>query len=332
MVKKIVCEFPNFENATKAWSRTAKCYTSNWPQDFFPVILEGENCYATDVWRALQDPDCVGISGLSVGHGNSCITTVQNYDEDFWCGSENNALLKNKYFNKVSCLVGKGLLPDMVKYGLGCGCGEVTEYWIYTNWAQDPCKDVIRYFVIANFAFDLALMNGATGGEAYQIMLNEYENQAKIVEPIDPDMADTIRYDAKNRKFFGDPNWRIQPPSPQEQKYSGTQTGETKLSGKGVVLDCLMILQIGKVPIPVPLTIDLRDSFFSVRFEGSHSGILKESKYQGTQTGNAEAELGGEFPVVIWIGNRPIVGKLTLKQAYKLSGTYQGEHSGQVST
>jgi len=331
MTKKIVVELPNFENATKAWSRVAKCYVSNWPQGFFPIVLEGTNCYADDVWKALEDPDVIGISGLSVGHGNSCVTTVQDYDEDFWCGSAKNSLLKNRFFNKVSCLVGKGLLPDMVKAGLGCGCGEVTEYWLMTNWAQDPCKDVARYFVIANFAFDLALMNGKTAGEAYQAMLNEYENQAKTVENIDPDLADLLRYDAKNRAFFGDPNWRIgPPPPPPEQQYSGTQKDAGVFSCKGVVLDAALVLPIKGVMIPIPMTIDLRDQFFLFEAKGRHEGTIKQGKYQGKEEGTMTVTLAGSIPVTIWIGKRPILGVLKLKESWKLLGDYSGEHSGKI--
>ena len=155
---KILNEFPDFEDATWAWSRVAILFTQEKHGDFEYVNLQGKNCYAKDVWEALKDPEIRGISGLSVGHGKSCVTTVQDYDEDFRCGAQQNILLRGRYFNKASCLE-DDLVEDLVQhFGLSCGCGEKTEYWIVTNKASDPRQDPIWFFIDANFEFDRALI------------------------------------------------------------------------------------------------------------------------------------------------------------------------------
>ena len=221
MTWKLIVELPDFERATHVWTQCALNFLNEKYDGFEYVVLKGDDCVPSKVYDALRDPQAIGISSLSVGHGRDCESTVQNYLTDFSCGNENNILLKNKFFGKCSCLVGKGLLPDLANnYGLGAGTGEITEYWIVTNGLGDE-RDPCYWFVDANFEYDRKLMQGHTAEEAYQAMLQKYEENAKKFDESDPETASYLRYDAKNRKHFGNPQWNIPnlPPPPPTQPH-----------------------------------------------------------------------------------------------------------------
>ncbi|RSN72700.1 hypothetical protein [Candidatus Methanodesulfokora washburnensis] len=217
---KIVVELTNSDPATACWTAVAEQFLDEKYEGFEYVALKGNDCIPEKVYDALRDPSAIGVSGLSVGHGSDCETTVQNMIPDFSCGNPNNILLRGKYFNKCTCLYGKGGLPDLVNnYGLGCGCGEVTEYWIVTNKTGKKWQDPVTYFIDANFEFDRQLMQGKTAKEAYDAMIAKYKQHAEYWKDKDPETARLLNYDADNRPFFGDPNWavgNIPPPPPTE--------------------------------------------------------------------------------------------------------------------
>jgi len=282
MTLKFVTELPDFETATSAWSRVAKLFINDVEEGFEHIVLEGNNCYRANVHNALKQEGTIGISGLSVGHGNVCVTTVQNYDIDFSCYDDANKLLKGKMFNKCSCLVGKGLLPNMVQYGLGAGCGEITEYWIYVTWHPDPRQDTTFYFVDANYEFDRELMRGKTAKEAYDAMIQKYYQYANYWQSRLPDLAHYLRYDADNRKLFGDPNFKLPtqpppspppppppPPPPQPGKeYSGTHTDEVRAVVSGTLE--------GKLFGIIPITLRLDGLAASGKAEGELKGKVGE--------------------------------------------------------
>lgn len=280
---KLLTLLPDYEAATSGWSRVAKVLLDDVTQGFEHVVLAGDDCTPANVHNKLrEDPDIIGISGLSVGHGNTCVTTVQYGQPEFACGWSVNALLSGRYFNKCSCLVGSGLLQDLVRYGLAAGCGERTEYWIYITWNPDPKKDIAFYFVDANYEFDRLLMKGKTAKEAYEGMIAKYYENAKKVEYL-PDAAKLLRYDADNRKFFGDPNWRAPPPSqppspppqpptpptpPQEEiVYQGDQDGNMYGNLSGTVEYKLFGL--------IPVTMKFDNIYLQGDHKGSHRGKVE---------------------------------------------------------
>jgi len=227
---KLLLIQPYYEDATFYWGDCLRALINKGivkPEPGFLIYtLWGSETLPDNVYQALQDPDVVGVSGLGAAHGNVCVYTGQYSTPIFQCGSEKNGLLKGKYWNPVSCLVGGGLVPELVqKWGVPAACGEITEYWFVTyggeeGWENDPTAS----FILANWAFDLALMKGMTAGEAYKAMLDAYKAEAEKWRKKDPEVSYYIIYDAENRQFFGDPNWKITtqppPPPPPPQGYT----------------------------------------------------------------------------------------------------------------
>jgi hypothetical protein len=65
--------------------------------------------------------------------------------------------------------------------------------------------------------FWVRLAVGDTAYQAYKVSLETYEEEAKAAESKgNIILARLLRYDAANRKFFGDGNWKLitQPPPP----------------------------------------------------------------------------------------------------------------------
>jgi len=162
-----------------------------------------------------------------VGHGNSNVYTGYRlmileqvpvaqgkYTDTIWC--------------PVSCLVGNGLAQDIVAKGNNVvAIGEQVEYEFYIDFTDehrgnDLNEDkYLASFLIPEFKFRTAILQGKTLKEAYDIMMQAYEEEARKWEKIEPDMSDTLRYDAMWRKRFGNDNWVIpQPPSPPQEKYA----------------------------------------------------------------------------------------------------------------
>ena len=212
---------PYYEDATYYWGNCLRTLIDKGiiaPEKGFQFYtLWGNETLPDNVYNALQEQDVVGIAGVGAAHGNTCVYTGQYSTPIFQCGSDKNALLKGKYWNPVSCLVGQGLAPELVnKWGVPVAVAEETEYWFVTyggeeGWENDPTAS----FIIANYAFDLALQKGATAGEAYKAMLDAYNAEAEKWKAKDPEVANYLLYDAQHRVFFGDPNWKLQqPPQP----------------------------------------------------------------------------------------------------------------------
>jgi len=190
------------------------------------IVLDQDKDVKQNYDNALTEATLI----FGVGHGNT----------DRFAGYENNLLevaptathkYENKLFGVVSCLVGVELLPDMeVKNDNFAGLGETTEYWFvvgnpYQHDGDEIGEDMfVEAFILSEFAFRKAILEGKQAQDAYQLMLDEYENQARKFDKIDSETAYYLRYDANFRKRFGNPVWQIQPPQqppqpPPQEKY-----------------------------------------------------------------------------------------------------------------
>jgi hypothetical protein len=148
------------------------------------------------------------------------VFTGQNYDPILKVGDQVTDDIKRQCIAPTSCLVGKELMPWLVQHGVQCTVGEVTEYIFTAEKTQeqgnDPEEDrLLKYYMYAEYTFWYRLAEGFTAGEAYRMMIREYYRQAKLAESIDEETAFYVKYDADNRKFFGDQDWRM---------ISGTET------------------------------------------------------------------------------------------------------------
>ena len=301
---KILTIMPSYEPATYYWSQ---CLLTLLNKGIIKVPVDHVMLYASDatpnkVYTALQDSDVVGVSGLGAAHGNNCIVVVQNEATLFQCGDDKCKLLKGKYWNQVSCLVGNGLLQYMVSQGLAVGLGQTIDYFFvtyggYNGWENDPTASFIK----ANWAFDYALLSGYTAKEAYEIMLNAYEEEAKKWDVNDPEVAYYLRLDAKYRQLFGDPNYKVpgappqppptppQPPRPRSGTYDGTFTGTATGTASGYVVWGKQQRQI--VIDNIQLTINGKSSGQWSESQGQSAGI--NATYIGKSTGTAVGNATG---------------------------------------
>jgi hypothetical protein len=211
--------------ATQTWAPFEAYYFANRVKQlgFQPYVLM-KDAVVTQNYNAAVKQKPVMITG--VGHGNS--TTLTGYK---FIILEQVPVPQGKYENTifctVSCEVGNQLVPDIVAKGNNvAGIGEVVDYEFYIDFTeehkgQDLNEDKhLASFLIPEFKFREALLQGKTLKEAYDIMMQAYEMEAKKWDNVEPDVADTLRYDAMWRKRFGNDNWTIpQPPSPPPEQW-----------------------------------------------------------------------------------------------------------------
>ena len=211
--------------ATQTWAPFEANYFAKRVKElgYEPYVLAKDAC-VTQNYNAAVAQKPVMITG--VGHGNSNVYTgyrlvileqtpvpQSKYTDVIWC--------------PVSCLVGNQLAPDIVAKGVNTvAIGELVEYEFYIAFTdehkgEDLSEDrYLASFLIPEFAFREAILQGKTLKEAYDLMMQAYEEEAKKWDRVEPDVADTLRYDAMWRKRFGNDNWTIpQPPSPPQEQW-----------------------------------------------------------------------------------------------------------------
>jgi len=206
--------------ATDAWAPfEAKYFASLVKQLGYEPYVLAKEAVTTQNYNSALEAKPVMVTG--VGHGNSNIYTGYSfiileqvpvaqgkYTDTIWC--------------PVSCLVGNRLAPDIVAKGNNVvAIGELVEYEFYIAFVgehkgEDLNEDkYLASFLIPEFKFRIAILQGKTLKEAYDIMMQAYEEEARKWDKVEPDVADTLRYDAKWRKRFGNDNWSIPQPPPQ---------------------------------------------------------------------------------------------------------------------
>jgi hypothetical protein len=254
MVKVVVCA-PYFEEATFLWSPFLKNWLANElkKRGVEPVVLWGNDCVPSKFAEAVKDPDVYMVDG--VGHGNERTFTGQGFSELLKVGMLLGDEWKHIFFGPVSCLVGRQLLPYMIQQGVPAGVGEETEYYFTAAGTpgdgSDPALDPLeKYYLYAEYGGrTLPMAEGYTAGEAYNNMLQEYERQAREAEKIDPETAYWLRYDARHRKFFGDPNFRL-PITGVRTKVEVTAVGTRLASEKTDVISVSgrVVAEDGSIP------------------------------------------------------------------------------------
>jgi hypothetical protein len=212
-----------------ATNTTAPYYARLYPKyvlegsDVKPIILEEIQDQKPQYDEVLTKYKGKIILIDGVGHGrNDAIAGFMNVILERVPTPEGK--YEGSFFKPISCLVGNGLLPDMASKNKDfAGLGEITEYWIMVegawmhkgeDWGEDPH---LESFLRCEFDMAKALVQGMSAEEAYNLLLQRYEEEAKKWESQDPEQADLLRYDAQNRKLFGKPDWRrpgAPPPPP----------------------------------------------------------------------------------------------------------------------
>ncbi|MEM3906331.1 MAG: hypothetical protein QXZ17_05620 [Nitrososphaerota archaeon] len=214
----VLFSLPDFDLATQLWSYNVKPYIrktfEGTPVNY--ILLEGNAATGSNVHRTVRKIENNVKAVAGVGHGYDHIFTGQSHNVIYITSDPDTIELDFKQaevFAPVSCLVGKLLCPFVTQKGAKSAMGEVTEYYI-TSAAQA--------FIEAEMTFWYHLARGKTAKEAYDLMLDAYERKAKELESVDAVSAKYLRFNAQNRKLFGDPNYKLvkgnEPPNPPQQK------------------------------------------------------------------------------------------------------------------
>jgi hypothetical protein len=211
---KLVIVAPYYDIATYLWNPFLKGWVRRELErrGTGAILLWANDANRQKLFNAVKDPDARGVLGAM--HGWEYGVIGQNNQVLLQVGDSIGPEWKKLCFAPVSCLVGRKLVPWLVEQGVPCGVGEVTEYWFTAEKLQhqgeDPEEDrLMKYYLRAEYTFWYRIAEGFTAGEAYRMMIKEYYRQSKLAEQVDEETAYYVRYDAENRKFFGDPRFRL---------------------------------------------------------------------------------------------------------------------------
>jgi len=114
-------------------------------------------------------------------------------------------------FKYLSCLLGKKLLPQLVKDGAKLAQGYKKSYafswdpkYGFTKVENDP---ILRLFFLPYVRSVIALLNGATNKEAFELEKKEYLINAERAE--DPEVRDLLIRESDVMVMFGNPNAKV---------------------------------------------------------------------------------------------------------------------------
>lgn len=219
---KLVIVAPYYEEVTQLWNPFLKGWVKSEleKRGAQVILLWADDANKEKLFEAVKDPDVHGVLGAAhgwergiVGQYNQVLIQVGDQIGPEW---------KKICLNMVSCLVAQELIPWLVEQGVPSAVGEVTEYAFTSDGSprdgNDPEEDqLLKYYLRAEYTFWFRMAEGYTAGQAYKQMLEEYEIQAREAEKVDEETAYWLRYDASNRKFFGDPNFVLPVPGVKTQ-------------------------------------------------------------------------------------------------------------------
>jgi protocatechuate 3,4-dioxygenase beta subunit len=211
---KVVIVAPYYEIVTSLWNPFLKGWVKNEleKRGIGTILLWENDANRQKLFQSVTDADVKGVLGAAhgwesgiVGQYNQVLIQVGDKIESEW---------RKICFNMVSCLVAQKFIPWLVEQGVPCAIGEITEY-IFTSDGNprngnDPEEDkLLKFYLYSEYTFWFAMAQGFTAEEAYKLMIKEYYKQSKLAENVDEETAYYVKYDAQNRKFFGDGKFRL---------------------------------------------------------------------------------------------------------------------------
>ena len=181
-------------------------------------------------------------------------------------------------------------MPWLVKQGVQCTVGEITEYIFTAEKVQekgdDPEEDqLLKYYMYAEYVFWYRLAEGFTAGEAYRMMIREYYRQAKLAESVDDETAYYVRYDANNRKLFGDQNWRMISGTETRMLYTTVVTRDVKNKQDTITISGSVVAKDGTIPSgKVKVIVNDQEQEVAIRQDGSFTTVFTFSIDKNEET------------------------------------------------
>ncbi len=227
---------PNFDRATSYayyYMDLAAQYAS---RNMRVIDLDGNGATKSNIFAALEEED--PIFCYWNGHGNADTYSAQDKEVVMVTGNGDKSLI-GRVVLLLSCSCGIRLAPSAVSKGATTVFGWVVDFtWIAVeDAATDPYAQ--GYFESVN-AVSNALVEGKTTGEAMNLSLASWNNWidywTRSVDPYASMVIQWMIHDRDGQKLFGSNSARITTPMPP-------------------------IIEIGKIPLPLPLIIGYSLSF-----------------------------------------------------------------------
>lgn len=203
----ILCTNPDYETATH-WG-------SAWMEEILERAIElgwkfnqlyKDKAIKKVFIETIDESNPIYIFG--VGHGNATTYTGYQGNHLLKVGDEESArIAKGRHFVLLSCRTGARLLPWLVEQG-AVACQGYDEDFTFIIDKQNYPDSYATPFFLSHILGDIALLEGKTHKEAYDIVYNkftEYINSPEVPEICKP----YLLHDRDARVLFGDDKSRI---------------------------------------------------------------------------------------------------------------------------
>jgi len=181
-------------------------------------------------------------------------------------------------------------MPWLVKQGVPCTVGEVDEY-IFTaekeqEQGNDPEEDrLLKYYLYSEYVFWYRLAEGFTAGEAFRMMIKEYYRQARLAKNVDDETALYVQFDADNRKFFGDQNFRLISGTETSILYKAVGMRDPKNKKDTITISGSVVAKDGTIPSGrVQVVVNDQEQEVDVKQDGSFTAVFTFSFDKNEET------------------------------------------------
>ena len=136
--------------------------------------LIGNDANASKVWEVLATMNPIVFS--MCGHGNYTTTSVECTEILMKVGDTNVAKMKDRVLHLNSCETGGQHGPTLMSAGALAFVGSNESFWFYTG--DDPnTTRAVRSPFLAEWQFDVSLLQGKNVGQARADMLKKYDDE-----------------------------------------------------------------------------------------------------------------------------------------------------------
>lgn len=210
-MKMITLCLPSFEPATRYMSAFLKRYV-------LTKIIKNFSLRSIALYRYMDRREVFSISApnsdliIGTGHGDQSTLTGQFLNVLWEVNKYNPEECKDKIIKFISCETGAKLGPDLIKNKAKAFQGYTKIYSFYVDMNIKhylfPWTDkVARKFLMPPVKGILALLNGKTNKESYDIEVQAWQKQIDIEE--DPEFKSILEHNRNNLVMLGDEEARI---------------------------------------------------------------------------------------------------------------------------